>query len=116
MKIPFSKINKIPYPFELELDNAKFKGSLVKIEPKLAKMNGTLNATFYRVCDRCAEELEINMQESLELYLSDGIFKDKDNKLSDTIEFFDGCVDLLEIALCEIEAYLSGYFYCKMCA
>ena len=54
-------------------------------------------------------------KENLELFASDGIFKDEANELSNTIEFFDGHIDLIEVAISELEAYLSDYFYCINC-
>ena len=43
-------------------------------------------------------------------------YKDPKNELSDTIEFFDSHIDLLEVAMGELEAYLSDYFYCDSCS
>ncbi len=54
-------------------------------------------------------------KENLELFASDGIFKDEANELSNTIEFFDGHIDLIEVAISELEVYLSDYFYCINC-
>lgn len=51
----------------------------------------------------------------MDLFASDGIFKDNTNELSNTIEFFDGHIDLIEVAVSELEAYLSDYFYCNNC-
>ncbi len=42
----------------------------------------------YRPCDSCGTELELEIKENLELFASDGIFKDEANELSNTIEFF----------------------------
>lgn len=115
MKIPFSKINTKEYPFKLNLENMTFEGNLVKINPKLVKINAIMQGFIYRPCDSCGTELELEIKENLELFASDGIFKDEANKLSNTIEFFDGHIDLIEVAISELEAYLSDYFYCINC-
>ena len=116
MKIAFNKLNSTAYPFELNLENIIFKGKLVKVNPKLVKIEALMQGFVYRPCDSCGEELEIEIKENLELFASDGIFKDSANELSNTIEFFDGQIDLIEVAVGELEAYLSDYFYCKNCS
>lgn len=116
MKIAFSKINSTPYPFKLDLENAAFEGSVVRVNPKLARISATMRGFIYRPCDSCGEEIELNIDENLELFASDGLFKDTQNELSNTIEFFDSQIDLMEVAVGEFEAYLSDYFYCKNCS
>ncbi|MBC5858285.1 hypothetical protein Cjcuy013_04875 [Campylobacter jejuni] len=115
MQIPFSKINTKEYPFKLNLENMIFEGNLVKINPKFIKINAIMQGFIYRPCDSCGTELKLKIKENLELFASDGIFKDKANELSNTIEFFDGYIDLIEVAISELEAYLSDYFYCINC-
>lgn len=115
MKIPFSKINTKEYPFKLNLENITFEGNLEKINPKLVKINAIMQGFIYRPCDSCGTELELEIKENLELFASDGIFKDEANELSNTIEFFDGHIDLIEVAISELESYLSDYFYCINC-
>lgn len=115
MKIPFSNINTKEYPFKLNLENMIFEGNLVKINPKLVKINAIMQGFIYRPCDSCGTELELEIKENLELFASDGIFKDEANELSNTIEFFDGHIDLIEVAISELEVYLSDYFYCINC-
>ena len=116
MKIAFSRINSTPYPFKLNLENMIFEGDMVKINPKHVKLNATMQGFVDRPCDRCGLDMELKLDEKIELLLSDGIFKDSKNELSDTIEFFDSQIDLIELALGELEAHLSGYFYCNSCS
>ncbi|MPV78023.1 hypothetical protein [Campylobacter hepaticus] len=116
MKISFSKINTKEYPFEINLENIIFKGNLIKINHKLVKINATMQGYIYKPCDRCGAELKLIIKEKLELFASDGIFKDNINELSNTIEFFHGEINLIELAISELEAYLSDYFYCKNCS
>ncbi|MBF7044778.1 DUF177 domain-containing protein [Campylobacter volucris] len=115
MKIPFAKLSFVAYPFKLDLDGIVFEGSIRKENLKLAKIDGNLKGFTYRHCDRCGEELELKIDENIELYASDGIFKDENNILSDTMEFFDSHIDLIELANSELQSYLSDYFYCNKC-
>ena len=41
--------------------------------------------------------------------------KYRENELSDTVEFFDGNIDLKEVFESELEAFKSDYFYCEKC-
>ena len=55
MKIAFSRINNTNYPFKLNLENVVFEGNLVKVNPKLVKINATMQGFVYRPCDSCGE-------------------------------------------------------------
>ena len=74
-----------------------------------------LNGILAHKCDSCGDDININVNENLELILSDGAFKDKLGELSDAVEFFDGFIDLSELANSEIQSFKSDYFYCKNC-
>lgn len=63
MKIAFSRINNTNYPFKLNLENVVFEGNLVKVNPKLVKINATMQGFVYRPCDSCGEELELEIKE-----------------------------------------------------
>lgn len=62
MKIAFSRINNTNYPFKLNLENVVFEGNLVKVNPKLVKINATMQGFVYRPCDSCGEELELEIK------------------------------------------------------
>lgn len=115
MKIAFSRINKSPYPFNLNLENVIFEGDLIRENSQLVKIRAKMKGFSYRICDRCGNEMELEINEDLELFASDGIFKDKENKLSDVMEFFDSHIDLIELAKSEFNIYLSDFFYCEKC-
>ncbi|KAA6227135.1 MULTISPECIES: DUF177 domain-containing protein [unclassified Campylobacter] len=115
MKIEFSKINQTPYPFTLNLENMVFDGKIQRVNQNLVKINSTMQGVVYRPCDRCGEEIELDIDENLELFASDGIFKDDTHTPSDVMEFFDGQINLIELGISELEAYLSDYFYCQKC-
>lgn len=115
MKIPFSSLSLVDYPFKLNLENVVFEGFITKVNPKLAKIRASMKGFAYRVCDRCGAEKELELDEQIEVLASDGIFKDEPHTLSNVIEFFDSQIDMIELAVSEFEAVLSDYFYCENC-
>ena len=102
MIIPFSKIANKEINFELVRNN-----DLV--------FSGTIKGEIKYICDRCGDEFMLPIDQDVELNLSDGVYKDRENELSDTVEFFDGNIDLKEVFESELEAFKSDYFYCEKC-
>ncbi|TQR60996.1 hypothetical protein [Campylobacter troglodytis] len=115
MKLSFSKLFFKPYPFSLELENVNFEGSLQKKTELLIELKMQMKGFVYRPCDSCGKDMRLDIDEKIELLISKGIFKDEEGKLSDVVECFEQEFDLKELALAELESYLSGYFYCKSC-
>ncbi|TQR30643.1 hypothetical protein DMB92_07445 [Campylobacter sp. MIT 99-7217] len=115
MKIAFAKISSSAYPFKLNFDNISFEGELKRLESRLVCVEGLLKGFAYKLCDSCGQELELELNEKTQILASDGIYKDNPKELADVIEFFDGQIDLMEIALNEFESYMSDYFYCEKC-
>lgn len=115
MKIAFSKLNAVAYPFKLNLENVVFEGELKRKNAKLAEVLMSMKGFVYRVCDSCGREMELSIDEKIKLLASDGIYKDENGTLSDVVEFYDAQIDLIELALGELESHLSGYFYCSEC-
>ena len=115
MKIPFSKLGMVAYPFKLNLENIVFEGELKRKDAKLAQIAMQMKGVVYRICDSCGKEMELEIDEYIKVLASDGIFKDEEGKMSDVVEFFDGQIDLIELGVSELESYLSGYFYCDDC-
>ena len=115
MKIPFSKLGLVAYPFRLNLENVVFEGELKKKDSLLAELEMKMKGFVYRICDSCGREMELEINENVKLLISNGIFKDEEGRLSDVVEFFDGQIDLIELGVSELESYLSDYFYCDDC-
>lgn len=115
MKIPFSKIGSVAYPFKLNLENVVFEGELKRKDTQLVELAMQMKGIVYRICDSCGQEMELEIDENIKLLLSNGIFKDEEGKMSDVVEFFDEQIDLIELGVSELESYLSGYFYCDNC-
>ena len=56
------------------------------------------------------------MNERVEVFASDGLYKDQEGEeLLNIIEFFDGLIDLEVVLQSEIEAFKSDYHYCGQC-
>lgn len=115
MKIPFSKLGAVAYPFKLNLENVVFEGELRRKDTKLVQVSMQMKGFVYRLCDSCGKEMELRIDEQIKVFASDGIFKDEKGKMSDVVEFFDGQIDLIELGVGELESYLSDYFYCDEC-
>ncbi|WP_169973462.1 MULTISPECIES: hypothetical protein [unclassified Campylobacter] len=115
MKIAFAKIANNQIPFDIKRENLSFSGNLKRINSNLVECKALISGNMSHNCDRCGEDIILSPKENLNLLISDGIYKDSEEKLEDVIEFFDGYIDLEEILSSEIEAFKSDYFYCKNC-
>ena len=115
MKIRFDKLTTTPVNFESSINGVKFSGSIKKTTLNLSKCSGRLIGELEHICDSCGTDIVLSLDEELNLILSDGIYKDSDNELSNTIEFFGGIIDTDEILIGELEAFKSDYFYCDKC-
>lgn len=115
MKIAFAKIANNQIPFEIKKEYLKFSGNLKRVSSNLIDCTASIEGSLAHNCDRCGEDIKLNLDENLKLIISDGIYKDSEETLDDVVEFFDGFVDLDEVFISEIEAYKSDYFYCEKC-
>lgn len=115
MKIPFNSITFDDFKFEICYNDLKFGGFFKRKDHQIVICTGRITGHLSHYCDRCGKSLLLNLDENISLYVSCGVYKDLDNKISDTIEFFDGFIDICEILNSEVEAYKSDYFYCDEC-
>lgn len=115
LKIAFAKITAAPYNFELVCEGLSLKGALKRKSESLVQCSAKLSGCLAHNCDACGDDINIDVDESLELILSDGAFKDELGELSDAMEFFDSFIDLIELANSEIQSFKSDYFYCEKC-
>ena len=115
MKVTLRKIGKTPLDFEIKSDEITFKGYLQYDTGKLillkAKLSGKINAD----CDVCADEFKLDVDEDIEIFISDGIYEDKDDIIKDVVESMDSMADLEEILASEIELIKSDYKSCEEC-
>lgn len=115
MTISFLKIPSNGIDFSLKKKNLNFIGCAIKLRDNLVKCKGKIQGNLPHFCDRCGVELILPLDESIEVLASDGIMGSSDDKLENSIEFFDGFIDFDEIFISELEAIKSDYFYCVTC-
>lgn len=116
MKFSFLKISNQQIPFEIELGELKFLGNLKRKDSKIVLCEAKISGKAPHQCDRCGDDIVLNLKEDVRLLLSDGVCDVKDSEsFYDIVECFDGEVDLNDVLVSELEAYKSDYFYCEKC-
>lgn len=114
MGIPFRRITATPQPFEAAADGATLQGTLISKGRGLVLMRARLAGTLKLPCDICAEPFDVVLDETLELLLSEGVFKGSEEDL-DVVEMHQGIIDLDEVLHSEIELIRSDYHSCPNC-
>ena len=114
MKIIFDKVSSTSKPFKIELKGVKLEGTLAKSGYHRVVLDAKLSGEVELDCDRCGKTYIQNLDNDLNLSLSDKVIEDKDDL--DMIEFLDGVIDLTYILESEINALKSAYHYCSDCA
>ena len=115
MKIAFAKISATPVPFEISRDGLKLSGNLKRKDSKFIECKGKIKGKIPYICDRCGKEFNLDVNESVNLLLSEGVFNDEGHENMDVMEFFGAEIDVDEILRSETEAFKSDYFYCENC-
>jgi uncharacterized metal-binding protein YceD (DUF177 family) len=116
MIIEFRKIPQVKTEFELKSDEAILRGTFTKINSRLVDIQAQLKGSTTVVCNRCTKEFSIDIDQEVELKVSDGIYNEDDNELDELIyETFDSKIDFNEILNSEIEAIRSDYHNCSDC-
>jgi hypothetical protein len=112
MQIEFKKIAKIPKEFELIKDNIKFFGELKKSlnNSNLVEIDAILNGTLRCICDRCADEFDLKLNEKLDLKVYNGIYKGDEEVFE-----VEDIVDFDEILTSESELIKNDYHLCDKC-
>ena len=113
--IAFAKISAAPVPFEISQDRLKLSGNLKRKDSKFIECKGEIKGKIPYICDRCGKEFDLEVSESVNLLLSEGVFNDEKHESLDVMEFFGAEVDVDEILRSEMEAFKSDYFYCEEC-
>jgi len=116
MQIEFKKIPTTGIHFETSFDEIRFFGEALKISKTMVKCMGNIEGNLHHACDRCGENFKLMVNENVEVFASDGLFKDQEGEeLLNVIEFFDGSIDIDTMLQSEIEAFKSDYHYCGQC-
>jgi hypothetical protein len=114
LEIAFKKIAKESVDFELLGENIKLSGKVLRKTADLVLLKADLVGQISHICDRCGDELDLEINEPLEIFLSDGIYKGEIDDI-DVMEFYDGVIDFNEILQSEVESIKSDYHYCSKC-
>ena len=115
MKIKLIKVSKTPSDFEIKSDKITFKGFLQYDSDKLFRLNAEIKGVTPAICDICAEEYEMNLNEKVEFFISNGLYESSNESLIDVVEAIDGEADLGEILASELELIKSDYNTCSKC-
>jgi len=115
MRILLRKVTKTPLDFEISSDDITFKGCLEYHSAKLISLKAKINGTLPMSCDICARDFNLFVDEDVEFFISDGIFKDDGSIELDVVESLDGNADLQELLHSEIELIKSDYHSCDNC-
>jgi len=115
MKITLRKVTKTPLDFEVKSNEMTFKGYLEYHSGKLILLKADLTGSLETLCDICAEEFQLPVDEKVEFFLSDGIYESNDDMEVEIVETFTGSVDMEELLASEIELIRSDYHSCESC-
>jgi len=113
MKIVFDKIGSTAKPIELSSEGVKLEGTLKKSGYHQVTLDAQMSGSIELSCDRCGNTYDYDMDNKLQLKLSDIVSENKDDL--DIIEFLDGKIDILYILQSEINTFKSTYNYCDSC-
>ena len=114
MKIVFDKIGSTAKPIELSSEGVKLEGTLKKSGYHQVTLDAHMSGSIELDCDRCGDTYNYDVDNTLQLRLSDIVSEDKDDL--DIIEFLDGEIDISYILQSEINTFKNAYNYCAKCA
>lgn len=117
MKIEFRKIPLTDSEISLNSDSVEFSGIFSKISSRLAKVDAKFSGNCDVECCKCGKSFNIELDEKLNLLLSDGIYESNNDEDDEKIiiEVEDHIVDFEEILQSEIESLRSEYYICDDC-
>ena len=115
MKVTLRKIGKTPLDFEIDSDKITFKGFLQYHSGKLILLKADLKGKFKTQCSRCGDDFELDVDEKVEFFISDGLYQDDDNLELDVVESLNSIVDLDELLNSELELIKCDYNSCENC-
>ncbi len=115
MKIEFNKISQNGINFETKYEKIVFLGTAKKIDKNLVKCIGAIEGAFSHCCDRCGSDFKQDIQQNVEIYACNGMYKDEGEYIN-LIEFFDGFINFDTMLHSELESFKCDYLYCNKCS
>jgi len=116
MKIKLIKVSKTPSDFEIKSDKITFKGFLQYDSGKLFRLNAEIKGSLPVTCDICAENYDMNVNDKVDFFVSNGLYDSTNESLVDVVEAMDGEADLDDILASELELIKSDYNICSKCS
>jgi uncharacterized metal-binding protein YceD (DUF177 family) len=116
LKISLKKVSKIPFEFEIALENVVFKGFLQYHNDKLFLLEAKLSGTLDTQCSRCGDDLALVLDEDVKFFVCDGVYHTQ-NEIEDidVVEVFASTADMDELLVSETELIKSDYHLCGRC-
>jgi hypothetical protein len=114
MKIEFRKIPFEAKDFSFTSNSVIFEGNFGKISSTLAKFNAKMSGTIKSSCYKCGDEIDLNIDETIDFIVSDGIYSD-DRHEETVIEVEDNIIDFDQLIDSEITSINSDYHVCSNC-
>jgi uncharacterized metal-binding protein YceD (DUF177 family) len=115
VKVTLRKVGKTPLDFDIKSNEITFKGYLQYHAGKLILLHADLKGIVDTQCSQCGDELKLPVDETIEFFVSDGIYEDEEDTELDVVESFDSIADLDEILHSEVELIKSDYHSCEKC-
>ena len=114
MKIEFRKVSQINKELEFDYNSVKIEGTFCRISQSLVKIDAVLKGSTDIDCCRCGITEQIEVDEELQLLLSDGIYKGDESEYL-LIEVENSLIDFNEIIESELNSIKSDYHICEIC-
>ena len=114
MKIEFRKVPQINKELEFNYNSVKIEGTFCRISQSLVKIDAVLKGSTDIDCCRCGITEQIEVDEELQLLLSDGLYKEFRRVLFRS-EVENSLIDFDEIIQSELNSIKSDYHLCDEC-
>ena len=114
MKIEFRKVPQTTKELVVDYNSVKIEGTFCKISQSLVKVDAELKGSTDVDCCRCGATEMIEVDETLHLLLSDGVYK-KDESDYLVIEIEDSLINFEDIIESELNSIRSDYHICDDC-
>ena len=115
MKIEFRKVPQINKELEFNYNSVKIEGTFCRISQSLVKIDAVLKGSTDIDCCRCGITEQIEVDEELQLLLSDGLYKGDESEYL-LIEVENSLIDFNEIIESELNSIKSDYHICENCS
>ncbi len=114
MKIEFRKVPQLNKELEFDYNSVKIEGTFCRISQSLVKIDAVLKGSTDIDCCRCGITEQIEVDEELQLLLSDGLYKGDESEYL-LIEVENSLIDFNEIIESELNSIKSDYHICENC-